>query len=212
MNKETMTVHEALTTLKTLDNRIDDAINMGMFTEVIRHSAANVKGHTRTEIEDIIRADYDSVMMLMNRRAAIRRALAASNAMTYVTVCGKQYSVSEAIEMKLNGTKLKRNLLTVMMRQKTAVENNIHRTNETTVPEAAEKYVTSLFGTKDKAMAAEIEKTKAEYITAHSLDLIDPLNLQKKIEMLREEIDDFESAVDSALSVSNALTTLNIEY
>lgn len=44
------------------------------------------------------------------------------------------------------------------------------------------------------------------------MELIDPVNILEKIEALEVEIADFTTEVDSALSVSNALTEITVEY
>lgn len=41
--------------------------------------------------------------------------------------------------------------------------------------------------------------------------LVDPLKLKNEIEVLSKEIDNFVSNIDAALSVSNAITTIDIE-
>lgn len=44
------------------------------------------------------------------------------------------------------------------------------------------------------------------------MELVDPINVLKQMELLNEEITAFEANVDAALSVSNALTKIEINY
>ena len=44
------------------------------------------------------------------------------------------------------------------------------------------------------------------------MELVDPIGVLKVIEQLNEQINAFEVNVDSALSVSNALTTIDVTY
>ena len=44
------------------------------------------------------------------------------------------------------------------------------------------------------------------------MELVDPISVLKQIEQLNEQINAFEVNVDSALSVSNALTNIEISY
>lgn len=212
MTKETMTVHEALTTLKTLDKRISDNIIQGMFVDTAKHSFVECRPDEVKTISNSIFGAYDSVTALINRRAAIRKALAYSNAYRIVSIAGKDYAVSEAIEMKKTGIEMQKLLLDTMTKQLAAVDRKIKTANDVTVPKDAEAYVTLLYSAKDKSDTTLAENTRKEYIKANSLEVIDPLNVKAKINELKDEIDKFVNAVDSAISVSNALNTIEIEY
>ena len=50
------------------------------------------------------------------------------------------------------------------------------------------------------------------YIAQNTIDFIDPLNAEKKLQELSQKLDTFESKVDAALSVSNATTMIEIDY
>jgi hypothetical protein len=64
-------------------------------------------------------------------------------------------------------------------------------------------------------MAVDSEAMKAlrkDYIANNTYDLIDPLGVAKLMEELTDEINEFETEVDAALSVSNAVTVIEFEY
>ena len=68
---------------------------------------------------------------------------------------------------------------------------------------------------KDAKMTVDSDAMKAlrkTYIENNTYDLIDPLNVTKLIEDLSNEVDNFNIEVDAALSVSNAVTVIEIEY
>jgi len=44
------------------------------------------------------------------------------------------------------------------------------------------------------------------------MEIVDPIGIRAEMERLEKEINDFTVEIDSALSVSNALTELTIEY
>ena len=50
------------------------------------------------------------------------------------------------------------------------------------------------------------------YIKANTMTLLDPLGIEAKIEELDDMINTFLPEVDAALSVSNAVTTITVEY
>lgn len=211
MTKETMTVHEALMELKLLDKRIDKKIDDSTFCINRIASATKVNGVTIEEMKGRISDDWQSVNSLLARRAALRNAVAQSNGKTLVNICGRDYTVSEAIEMKDRGILLKEDLLEKLSGQYNYCVKMLTANNERLESDAND-YVTKLFGTKDKVNAADIAAAREAYIKAKTTEIVDPLDLKSKIEKLQEEIDVFRREVSAKLSVSNALTTVTIEY
>lgn len=60
--------------------------------------------------------------------------------------------------------------------------------------------------------AVQLKPQKKNYIDNNMLDYIDPINAEKTITELFDKIDVFRSKVDSALSVSNETTIIEISY
>ena len=58
----------------------------------------------------------------------------------------------------------------------------------------------------------EIKKVRADFIAAQTMEIVDPINITTELTTLEKEINDFVVEIDSALSVSNALTELEITY
>ena len=103
MTTEKMTIHKALCELKTLDARITKCIGETEYVFANKHSNDKVNGMTVAAYCDEIKSGYQRVTDLIKRRDAIKRAVVLSNAVTKVTVGGKEYTVAEAIEMKNHG-------------------------------------------------------------------------------------------------------------
>ena len=76
----------------------------------------------------------------------------------------------------------------------------------------AEEYAANSVGKKESSNAKDFEDTRMSYIDTNCYDLVDPLKLTQEIEKLEEEIAAFKTKVDSALSISNATTTITITY
>ena len=81
----------------------------------------------------------------------------------------------------------------------------------------AEQYVLSVIQAQPKESKCTVDddsmKTlRAEYIKNNTYDLIDPIGVAKVMESLTDEIDAFNVEIDAALSVSNAITTIEFEY
>lgn len=63
-----------------------------------------------------------------------------------------------------------------------------------------------------KGASDEIKKVRADFIAAQTMEIVDPINITTELTALEKEINDFVVEIDSALSVSNALTELEIAY
>ena len=63
-----------------------------------------------------------------------------------------------------------------------------------------------------KGASDEIKKVRADFIAAQTMEIVDPINITTELTTLEKEINDFVVEIDSALSVSNALTELEITY
>ena len=211
MIQETMTIHEALSELKMLDNRITRKIRAIQFCAANRHSNTKINGETIDKFKENVVSEYQSVRDLIKRRAAIRNALSRSNATTTVTVAGHEYTVAEAIEMKKTGVELIKSLRDTIQRHFSSARDGVEEENDA-LEERADRYVNGLFSNKDKANKDDMKATRDAYITSNTFELIDPINARDEIDKLSTQVETFEHEVDSKLSVSNAITTITISY
>ena len=213
MTTETMTVHKALAELKLLDSRIEKAITEGVYCVANKHSNDKIGGVPLDDYIKIMQGGYDKATDLINRRKAIKRAVVLSNAVTKVSVARDEYTVAEAIEMKNHGVEFDKLLMNTMNIQYRNAQMQIKQENGKDLEQRAEQYVTAIYGQKEgKTNTADIEKVKADFLKSNQYELVDPLHVLDKIEDLEKKINDFMAEVDSALSVSNALTEITIEY
>ena len=213
MTKETMTIHKGLAELKILNNRIYNTITSSTFCVANRHSNEKINGENIDTYKKSITAGYDKSNDLIKRAIAIKRAITQSNAETKLGDEFGEYTVAEAIYMKNYGIELKENLLREMKNQYANACNIINQNNGKSLEENAEKYVIGLYGSKDtKTNTDDYERARKDYITAHTYELVDPIDIKKNIDELEEEILRFKAGIDAALSVSNATTDITIEY
>lgn len=70
----------------------------------------------------------------------------------------------------------------------------------------------SLLTIRQPTFGDEFDASVRTYIKSNSMELIDPVGLEKRIEELDSMITAFMTEIDAALSVSNALTTIEITY
>jgi len=213
MTTEKMSVHKALAELKVIGNRIDSAISSGNYIRANKHSNEKINGVSVDEFKKQIQGSWDKVNDLIKRRNAIKKAVVLSNATTKVTVGGIEYTVAEAIEMKNSGMQYKKDLMAFLNKQYVEAIRITEKENGETLQQKAENYVVGLYGSKEgKTSTEEIENTRKQFIDNNTFELIDPIKVREKIDALEKEISEFESEVDAALSVSNAVTELTVEY
>lgn len=213
MTTETMTVHKALSELKLLDSRIEKAIAEGVYCVANKHSNDKIGGVPLDDYIKIMQGGYDKATDFINRQTAIKRAVTLSNATTKVEISGVEYTRAEAIWMKNHGMEFYKALMDAMQKHYEKAQMKINLENGSDLEERAEQYVTAIYGQKEgKTNTADIEKVKADFLKSNQYELVDPLHVLDKIEDLEKKINDFMAEVDSALSVSNALTEITIEY
>lgn len=213
MTTEKMTVHEALCELKTLDSRIDKAINGSVFVFANKHANTKVSGLGIDKYCEEIKSGYQSANALIARRDAIKRAVTLSNATTKVTVNDKEFTIAEAIEMKNHGIPILQKLLKKLDMDNQKARRAADTSNGDYLEARADEYVKSLYGNVDmKGAGDEIKKVRADFIAAQTTEVVDPLGVVAEMERLSKLIDGFSVKIDSALSVSNALTEITVEY
>lgn len=214
---ETMTVHKALAELKNIDSRIEKSIRDNTYCLAVKHSAEKINGITVKAFREKIESNYKKTTDLIARRDAMKRAVVLSNATTKVKIGENEYTVAEAIEMKNHGMEFRSVLLRQINSAYTTAQNELNRNSGETLEKKAEKYVLDVIAAqpKDSKMSVDSEAMKAlrkTYIENNTYDLVDPLDVAKIMETLDAEINEFNTEVDAALSVSNALTVIEFEY
>lgn len=213
MTTEKMSIHKALCELKTLDARVTKCIGETQYVFANKHSNNKVNGMSVSAYCEEIKAGYQRATDLIKRRDAIKRAVVLSNAVTKVTVGGKEYTVAEAIEMKNHGIKMLQTMLKRLEADNSRARREANENNGEMLEMRADEYIKSLYGNTDmKNVSDEIKKVRADFIAAQTYEIIDPIGIKDEMEKLEREISGFMVDIDSALSVSNALTEVTIEY
>lgn len=213
MTTETMNVHQALAELKMMDKRIEKAIQTPTWVTTNKHSNGKIDGVAVGEWVADVKSKYQKVLDLIRRRDAIKRAVVNSNAVTKVLIAGVEYTVAEAIDKKNHGTQFLSMLSRRMAHDHTQAKLLADRENGSRLEDRADVFVRSLIGNTDtKGMTEEIKARREDFIAAQTLDIVDPVGALKEIERLEEGVSSFLTNVDAALSVSNAITQIVVEY
>lgn len=216
MTHETMTVHKALAELKIIDDRILNAINSVTFIDSVKNGTKKIKGVSVDAYKESIKSCYQKANDLINRRNALKRAVVMSNATTKVTIGDSEYTVAEAIDMKNHGLDGMKMMLNTMVRQYRDATYKFNCNSGESLEEKANQYVMNILGSQggsaDKTDAKQVQALHDAFVANNEFIMIDPLNVEKCIEDIQNKIAEFETEADAALSVSNAVTTIDIEY
>lgn len=210
MEKEKMLVTQALNELKLLDARIRKSINFNHFVASARTASDTVNGKTKAEFEESVKANFDSINDLIDRRTKIKQAIILSNAQTKVTFDDKEYTVAELIDMKSSIT-YQEQLLVTLRSEYDDCSRDVNRNNEI-MQGKIDKLIETSIGTEKKKSDdnSDIESITTIYRKNNEHSLVDPINVLEKIEALEKYIMNFKSNVDSILQISNCTTFIEI--
>lgn len=210
---ETMSIHKALCELKVIGDRIEKTMGKVPFVLANEHANRKIQGIPIEDFIAQIKSAHQSTVDLIARREAIKCAVVKSNAVTKVTVAGKEYTVAEAIEMKNHGMDFIRMLKTKLSSELDRAKRLAEMANGQNLENRADGYIKNLYGTTDmKNLTEEANAARKTFIEQHTTELVDPLKAADMVTALENQFYDFMSEVDAALSVSNSLTEITITY
>lgn len=206
-----ITLHQALKELKLLKKRIDEKINNCDFVSYkIGGQKIIASKYTEESYNEKVKADYQSILDLIALRNEIKTKVVMSNAITKVKVGKSEMTVAEAIERKTSII-FEKDLLIKMKEDYEFTIENIEGMNYK-MRNNLDKQLTAMLGrTTENTDSTEADLFSKSYIANNESILIDPLKIETKIKDLEEKIDDFEKHVDTALSVSNAVTFIELK-
>lgn len=201
-----MTITEALAELKLLDARITKAT----FNTTWCGCEANSKitEDFTNKCADELKSAWQSVNALIEERAKIKSAIVRSNAITEITIGSKTMTVAEAIERKAS-IGYEKALAEKIKEDFAKAKNNADGLNSR-VQSRLDNLLTNLSFQSNEGIA-EAQKAVAEnFMAQNGYTVIDPLDANEKIVAITERVEDFDKNVDVALSVSNAITFIEI--
>lgn len=209
MQKE-MTIHAALSYLKTADKRIDKAFDSDEYVTYAKVGADKINGVSAKTAKGEMKSSYQSVTDVIKTVAAIKKAVSKSNAENTIVVCGDEMTVAEAIYMMQYGIDVQKALLDKLRSQYASAKSSVERFNRS-AEEKADKFVESMFGSKEKATGQDAIAAREAYIKQNAYEVVDPIDIVGEIKGLEAWINEFETEVDSAIQVSNATHTITID-
>lgn len=120
---------------------------------------------------------------------------------------------------KQNLIPLRQKLLNALNIQYSEAVHEVEDKNAT-LEKRTDAYIASIYGSNAAAKAAdaeEVNKAREAYANAQTFELVDGLKTNKKgtadiIKAMQDDIVKFQNDLDAALSVSNAITVIEIDY
>jgi len=199
-------ITRSLVELKTIDGRIHKMTENCVFI-TYKTKYKNTR-YTEEDFKKSVIADCQSLDDLIKRRDKIKNAIVLSNATTMVEIAGAKMTVSQAIEFK-NTINYKSAMLATLkhQRQMVVVEVDAHRQK---VQNKVDDNIRIICGKDAKPDAATLKMVTDGITAGDPIDVYDPLNIDKVIDGLEKEIEDFRANVDFVLSESNATTLINV--
>lgn len=205
------TVTEALVKLKLTIKKIDDAIAVIPLGYVGMQGSSVCPAGFKTiqEFKDEVKAKIDSAYGLIAFRDNLKKAIVKSNAETQVNIGKKTMTVAEAIETK-HSIASKKTLLDKLSVTYKALESQVEAKNSS-LEARADQYVTQLFQQNPSATDTDKANARKNFISNNTAIVVTHEKLKDVITKLKEDIDEFETNVDVALSICNANTFIEVE-
>ena len=165
---------------------------------------------TKEEFKNRAKADYMSITDLIKRRNQIKSAIIQSNAVTMVEVAGKKMTVAEAIDKK-SSIAYERALVARLSEQYAKAIGRVNAENGR-VDDSIETLLITAYGKegKEKITEASYDAIAKPYRAANEYGLVDALEAEKLIKTMTDEIEAFESEVDTCLQISNSITMIEV--
>ena len=214
-----MLVTQALDERDLLVKKINDKIASANFIDTIKPNQENVfcKRISKEEFSKAAEASYQQIMDLIDRYQKIDAAIVASNANTEITTSYGTFSVAAAISLKnrLRGlgkdnTDFELSLRTRMIREYNENVQVCERKNSQ-LQATAEEMRLSILGKDSKNKDDKPLSVVEAYVKENTTELVNPIDVNKKIEALTEKRNVLLSELDTQIKVSNATTFIELD-
>lgn len=217
---EKMLVTQALDERDLLVKKIGDKIAKASFTDVKKHNEEKVIEGRLTE-EDFRKdaeSAYQQILDLIQRFQKIDAAIVASNAATRINTSYGEFTVAGAISLRsrLRGA----GSYDGEADFESALQNKMAREFERRVEFAemknkqlqntAESMRLSILGKDTKVKEDKPLEVVDTYVRENTTEIVDPLDVQKKVAALQEKRNNLLTELDTQIKVSNATTFVEI--
>lgn len=205
---ESISITRALAELKLVEKRITTKIDTGCFLSAV--SKKNRHLVNQDTFTATAKADYQSIVDLINRRNKIKSAIISSNSSTMVKINGETLSVADVIERR-NSLHLTKRFLDKLKVNREQTMRNVELNNQAVEPEL-QKLLEIHFGknSNTKVNNDDIENISKTFRENNRTSFVDPIGVDGKIKELEERVDNFDREANFLLSESNATTNITV--
>lgn len=217
---ERMLVTQALDERDLLVKKITDKIAKASFSDTKKRNEAKVMDGRITE-EDFRKeaeSSYQQIMDLILRFQKIDAAIVASNAATMIQTSFGEYTVAGAISLRsrMRGSgsyeeeadfeyNLCKKMKSELDKRLLTIESKNKQLEST-----AENMRLSILGKDSKTKDDKPLEVVNTYVQENTTELVDPLDVQKKIDEMQEKRAKLLSELDTQIKVSNATNFIEI--
>ena len=215
-----MLVTQALDQRDLLVKKICDKIRKASFTETKKHNEEKVMERrvTQKEFEKEARSSYQQIIDLIHWYDKVDQAILRSNAETIIETSYGTMSIANALALRsrLNcsnaydsDSNFEGNLMMKLQEELNEKIRVMEQKNKG-LQNTAETMRLSILGKDTKTKDETPLKVVDVYVQENTTELIDPLNVRKKIDELNERREKILNELDTKIKVSNATTFVEI--
>lgn len=217
---EKMLVTQALDERDLLVKKIADKIAKASFVDTIKPNEEMVyaKRISREDYTKEAEASYQQIMDLIERYQRIDAAIVASNAKNEISTSYGTFTVAGAISLRsrLRGLGVYEDEADFEgnLQNKLRAEYNERvrfcDTKNSQLQSTAEDMRLSILGRDSKTKDDKPLSVVEAYVKENTTELVDPLDVKKKLEALEEKRSSLLSELDTQIKVSNATTFIEL--
>jgi len=204
-----ITIHRALTELKTIDDRINKAIAELLPVGIAQKDKLVDNKFIREEFESAAKEGLQSIDDMIARRDSLKSAIVMINAETMVKIGKDKMTIAEAINQKVVAI-FRQELLNRLKGRHTEALTNMENANVKVEINALEFAKVGLSKDNVKLGDTDVLVITEPYLKANTYALVDPLKIAKEIAARQEKLDTFLDEVDATLSEVNATTHIEV--
>ena len=218
---EKMLVTQALDERDLLVKKIADKIEKASFVDTIKPNEDKVyaKRITKEDYAKEAEATYQQIIDLTNRFQKIDAAIVASNAKTEINTSYGTFTVAGAISLRsrirglgaYDGQADFEGMLQEKLRKEYNERVRFCDSKNTQLQSTAENMRLSILGKDSKTKDEKPLGVVDAYVKENTTELVDPLDVKKKMEALEEKRNTLLTELDTQIKVSNATTFILIE-
>ena len=218
--KTKMLITQALDERDMLVKKIADKIQKASFVDTIKHNEENVMNGkiSREEFCRKAEASYQQITDLTERFGQIDAAIVASNAATWIETSYGRFTVAGAISLRNRlrglgayaGEAEFENNLYQKMQEECQIRVQTMEMRNKQLQDTAEEMRLSILGRENRTREEKPLGVVEAYVKENTTGLADPLQVQKKLELLWEKKTTLLKELDTQIKVSNATTFIEV--